>query len=190
MNTVEGIGPDAPTVVHENGSKESLCLYALDVIPWTLSSAFGASDEVIGGITKFLNGGASVSISYYLHDALNAVLDDIGGDRFWAMLQVGAVLAEGERKYGADTNWHGISPRQHLRHALAHRFAHLAGDRSEGEIGHLTRTACRIAFAIDVLCRGNVARVLEETKPTPAPAPVVIDASGVMKLRPEAFRTA
>lgn len=147
---VAGVGPDAPTVTHENGSKESLCLYALDVIPHTLVLAI--NDPVINAMSSYLCEGDGNLM--FLVSAFGSVLEEIDDDQFVAMLKVGDVLAEGERKYGADTNWHGIPMRQHLRHALAHRFAHLAGDRSEGEIGHLTRCACRIAFAIDVTCRG------------------------------------
>lgn len=147
---VAGVGPDAPTVTHENGSKESLCLYALDVIPHTL--AHTVSDPVVECISDFLAGEDEGNL-IYLASAMTAVLEEIDENEHFALLKVGEVLADGERKYGADTNWHGIPAKQHLRHALAHRFAHLAGDRSEGEIGHLTRTACRIAFAIDVTCR-------------------------------------
>lgn len=153
---VEGVGPDAPTVTHENGSKESLCLYALDVIPWTLWCMF-ASDPVIASIARFLH--KEVPEVEYLRQGLEDVLEEIarvsnaGSENLpWAMLKVGAVLAEGERKRGDDRNWRGIPVRQHLRHALTHRFAHLAGDRSEGDIGHLTHCGARLGFAIDVLC--------------------------------------
>lgn len=67
-----------------------------------------------------------------------------------ALLEVGRVLYEGERKYGCDRNWRGIEARQHLRHALNHALAHLAGDRSEGAIGHLARLVCRGLFALEV----------------------------------------
>ncbi len=67
-----------------------------------------------------------------------------------ALLEVGRVLFEGEEKYGGDRNWRGISQRQHIRHALNHLFAHLAGDRSEGDVGHLTHAVCRMLFAVEV----------------------------------------
>lgn len=95
-------GPDAPTIVHPNGSKESASPCAVDVIAK-------------------------------------------------ALIEVGAVLHAGEIKHGGDANWRGIPVEQHVRHALNHILAHAAGDRSEGEIGHLTHGICRLAFAIEVL---------------------------------------
>ena len=66
-----------------------------------------------------------------------------------AMLEVGRVLHHGEQKYGAG-NWLKILHREHLRHALAHLHAHMAGDRSEGDFGHLLRAVCRLWFAHEV----------------------------------------
>ena len=67
-----------------------------------------------------------------------------------ALLIVGQVLQVGEDKYGSDQNWRGIPARQHLRHATAHIFAYLAGDRSEPGLEHLAHAACRLLFAIEV----------------------------------------
>lgn len=62
-----------------------------------------------------------------------------------ATLAVGAVLYEGERKYGAD-NWRKIPLADHLNHLLIHVYAYLAGDRSDDHLGHM---ACRSMMALE-----------------------------------------
>lgn len=153
---VEGVGPNAPTIVHPNGSKESACLYALDVVP----SVTGSVDLDLSPGLSTARGAMSAALlepgGPHARMALHPLLDEIAsrlgqtGNRALALLEVGRVLADGEAKYGDDRNWRGIQMRQHLRHALAHLVADAAGDRSEGEIGHLTRAFCRVAFAVEV----------------------------------------
>ena len=63
-----------------------------------------------------------------------------------ATLAVAGVLHEGAVKYG-DTNWHGISVRDHLNHAMIHVFAWLAGDTQDD---HLEHFACRALMALEI----------------------------------------
>jgi hypothetical protein len=156
---VAGVGPDAPTVTHPNGAKESACLYALDAIPNVQAAVNLAATGPLEAARQSI-GNALQSDTLHGFLALDPILDAIAdrlgrpGNRALALLEVGRVLADGERKYG-ERNWHGIPERQHFRHALTHLVADAAGDRSEGEIGHLTRAFCRIAFAIEVRQLGS-----------------------------------
>ena len=156
MPTIEGVGPDAATITHPNGAKESECLYALDVIPnvVTLVALDVPSNlsAARSAICDWLRRPETNSAHLALHPLLDEIAVRLGhdGNRALALLEVGRVLAGGEVKYGDDRNWRGLHWRQHLRHALAHLVADAAGDRSEGEIGHPTRAFCRIAFAIEV----------------------------------------
>jgi hypothetical protein len=100
-----GMSPDASTVTHENGAKESHAPYAFTSI-----------------------------------DGM-------------ALHRVAQIQHQGDQKYGVD-NWRGISEDDHLNHALAHVFAHLAGDRSDDHIGH---AAVRMLFALAVHIRPGYA---------------------------------
>lgn len=69
-----------------------------------------------------------------------------------ALIEVGRVFYRGEAKYergpqlvGAE-NWRGITARMHVRHAVNHVFAWLAGDRSDD---HLEHAAARLLMAIE-----------------------------------------
>lgn len=69
-----------------------------------------------------------------------------------ALIEVGRVFYRGEAKYergpqlvGAE-NWRGITSRMHVRHAVNHVFAWLAGDRSDH---HLEHAAARLLMAIE-----------------------------------------
>jgi len=64
-----------------------------------------------------------------------------------AILEVAATLAPAAIKYGED-NWRKIPRKDHLNHALAHIFAHLAGDDADD---HLNHAACRLLFAMETL---------------------------------------
>lgn len=59
------------------------------------------------------------------------------------LFEVAIVLAEGAETYG-EYNWQKIKTNDHLSHALAHIFAHLAGDTSDE---HLSHALCRLFFA-------------------------------------------
>lgn len=63
-----------------------------------------------------------------------------------SMFALARVLAEGAQKYG-DNNWRQIDSRDHINHALAHLYAHLAGDVQDD---HLTHALCRVLFATAV----------------------------------------
>jgi hypothetical protein len=65
------------------------------------------------------------------------------------LLDVAKVLSEGKNKYGL-YNYRKIPINDHMNHALIHIFAHLSGDRQEGEIGHLTHALCRLFFAAEM----------------------------------------
>lgn len=69
-----------------------------------------------------------------------------------ALSEVAAVLKEGADKYG-EWNWLKIGTNSHLNHSIVHAYAHLSGDRQEGEIGHLARHACRALFALEIAIR-------------------------------------
>lgn len=70
-----------------------------------------------------------------------------------ALHRVAQIQHQGDQKYGVD-NWRGISEDDHLNHALAHVFAHLAGDRTDDHIGH---AAVRMLFALAVHIRPGYA---------------------------------
>lgn len=65
-----------------------------------------------------------------------------------ALLEIGKLGLFGADKYGVD-NWRGFDVNDHLNHADVHLHAHLAGDRQEGPIGHLSRLALRALFALE-----------------------------------------
>ena len=56
---------------------------------------------------------------------------------------VAVVLEHGAKKYG-EGNWVFISEQEHINHAIAHMFKHLAKDKSEP---HLINAICRLMFA-------------------------------------------
>jgi hypothetical protein len=62
-----------------------------------------------------------------------------------AVLELAATLAPAAIKYGED-NWRRIPRKDHVNHALAHIFAHLAGDDADD---HLNHAACRLLFAME-----------------------------------------
>lgn len=70
-----------------------------------------------------------------------------------ALLRVGRVLYQGEQKYETELqtvgqeNWRRISPRMHVRHAVNHLFAWLAGNRDDE---HLEHAVCRLLFAVEL----------------------------------------
>ena len=61
-----------------------------------------------------------------------------------AMFALAKVMYEGSLKYEKD-NWRGISTEDHLNHALAHIYAHLAGDVQDD---HLEHAFCRLMMAV------------------------------------------
>lgn len=67
-----------------------------------------------------------------------------------AMLQLGAVLDAGEKKYGKD-NWRLLQTEQHLNAALVHIYAHLSGNREDDHLGH---ALCRTMMALAVYNKG------------------------------------
>lgn len=69
-----------------------------------------------------------------------------------ALLSVAAVLKRGAEKYG-ENNWHSISTREHLNHALTHILKFLQGDTAED---HLDNAACRMLMALEIYnCGGS-----------------------------------
>lgn len=156
-------GPDAPTVTRPNGARESACPFAIDVIPvawpmirgayWYLRDPDrGWAVYPDGMIENALRAGTRREALALLTDAAGLIARRVSADRLVLAREVGRVLAEGEAKYG-HMNWVGIPWRGHVRHANAHLFAHESGDRSEGEVGHLTHAIVRLAFAIENLER-------------------------------------
>lgn len=80
-----------------------------------------------------------------------------------AIASAARVLADGAAKYGVD-NWRLIDERDHINHAIAHLFKHLADDQSEP---HLDHALVRIMFAAD----------LKATASKGIPGKVVVDLS-------------
>lgn len=78
------------------------------------------------------------------------------------VLRISEVLKKGA-KYG-EWNWLGIPANEHLNHALAHIFAHIAGDKSEDHVGN---AGTRIAFWIDRLIRDEeeLKNLVKDMKP-------------------------
>lgn len=73
------------------------------------------------------------------------------------------ILHTGAEKYG-DTNWHNISVRDHLNHALVYIYAHLDNDTTDE---HLAHAFTRLMFALsDKTSNGNIIQnsSLEEAK--------------------------
>lgn len=70
------------------------------------------------------------------------------------LLDVAKVLAEGKDKYGL-YNYRKIPVEDHINHALIHILAHQAGDRSEGEIGHIVHAICRLLFTAEIINKEN-----------------------------------
>lgn len=62
------------------------------------------------------------------------------------MFVLAQVLAEGARTHGL-WNWRRISERDNINHALAHIYAHLAGDTQDDHLGH---AFCRLMFALSL----------------------------------------
>lgn len=67
----------------------------------------------------------------------------------WALLEVSRLLANGAVKYQRD-NWRLIRSTSHMDHGITHGLLHLAGDTSEGPLGHLVRHACRAMMALEM----------------------------------------
>lgn len=62
------------------------------------------------------------------------------------LFRLASIVSEGAEKYG-EWNWRRISLRDNLNHALAHIFAHLAGDCQDDHLGH---AFCRLYFALSL----------------------------------------
>ncbi len=60
-----------------------------------------------------------------------------------SILAASVVLERGAAEYGVD-NWRKLPLREHLRHALAHVYLWLSGNRDEP---HLTHAMLRLSFA-------------------------------------------
>lgn len=72
-----------------------------------------------------------------------------------ASLRLAEVLAGGAEKYGED-NWHAISEREHIAHALEHVYRCLDGET--GGEDHLAHAACRMVMALEIRERGGPRR--------------------------------
>lgn len=79
-----------------------------------------------------------------------------------ATLKVAEVCYEGNKKYDSDNpmldtigpispNWHKITAREHINHALYHIHKCLSGDTS-GE-DHIAHATCRMMFALEMHLR-------------------------------------
>lgn len=70
------------------------------------------------------------------------------------LLETAKVLKVGKDKYGLN-NYKLIDINEHINHALIHIIAHLAGDRQEGEIGHIVHAICRLLFTAEMIEEQN-----------------------------------
>ena len=68
-----------------------------------------------------------------------------------AVLHLAKIMKYGADKYG-ENNWHAISEREHLNHALTHLLALLAGDAQDDHLGH---AAWRVMAALDQRLSGR-----------------------------------
>ncbi len=71
------------------------------------------------------------------------------------LLELAKVLKAGHDKYG-EGNHKKILINDHINHSLIHIFAHLSGDRQEGEVGHITHAICRLLFACEMIQEENL----------------------------------
>jgi len=65
------------------------------------------------------------------------------------MFQIAQIQQAGDTKYGPD-NWRRLPELDHINHALAHTYAHLAGDTQDDHLGH---AVVRLMFALAVRLR-------------------------------------
>jgi len=74
----------------------------------------------------------------------------------FAMLSLAQVLAQGAVKYGS-LNWHNISVKSELDHALRHTFRFLLMENlqvpSAERVCELSHAACRLVMALDQFIR-------------------------------------
>ena len=74
----------------------------------------------------------------------------------FAMLSLSQVLAQGTAKYGS-LNWHNISVKSELDHALRHTFQFLLLENCSGSsierMRELSHAACRLVMALDQFIR-------------------------------------
>lgn len=81
-----------------------------------------------------------------------------------ALRRVAEILHKGAEKYEED-NWRGLSSRSCLNHALAHIYAHLAGESCshEDDLGH---AACRLLMALELKLTGGRGYLVPENQGT------------------------
>jgi hypothetical protein len=76
-----------------------------------------------------------------------------------ATLAVSHVLSYGAESHGED-NWHAISVKEHLNHAITHIYEFLADDqnpwrKTPRDENHLDHAACRMMMALEISLRGG-----------------------------------
>jgi hypothetical protein len=91
-----------------------------------------------------------------------------------ALVLVAECFGFGASKYG-DTNWHKITKREHLDHALLHHYRHLSGDSSEP---HLVNAAVRSLMALQIA-------IMEEGHATTYEHPELINQVGESSIQAE-----
>lgn len=154
LDLAEVIGPTTPVVENQNGGRQSHLPVRLDVIPRALAAMMR---QEYGGHTETRRAIREICESLETHDArrieavLYGMLLDLGrSNAAMGVMVLGRVLWGGEQKYGQG-NHMKIPFSEHLHHALVHLVSHEAGDRSEGESGHLAHATCRVALALECL---------------------------------------
>lgn len=166
---IQGVGPDAEIVTNELGAQQSKLSMVLDVIPNTVVETLASLSHLVdyrwagplatlARITWDDERGNAEDLFAVLGVLLKSIPEEAcptGNERTArGLAAIGKVLERGERKYGPG-NWWGISPKDHVRHAIAHLLAYGAGDRQEPGNEHLTHAACRVAFAYEILVGGG-----------------------------------
>jgi len=74
----------------------------------------------------------------------------------FAILKVAELIGANVGSHGVG-NWRNLTPGEHINHGLRHTLAFLTGVEADGEDGeaHLTRAACRLLMALDILVGGD-----------------------------------
>ena len=153
MNKViNGVGKDAEITTNENGGKQSVTGYAMELIDPTFLRNWFKLDTFIQNICNYMES----NNNSYLLKAIYEANSENATDDYDAILRIAKVLKFGADKYKPN-NWRLIPAESHLRHALIHYFAHKLGDTQDD---HLDHCLCRLMMC----CATNESENFSYTK--------------------------